>query len=443
MAETITVAQFDDRVKKLVSSDDGLCDIYVVGEISEWKTASSGHVYLTLKDGAAILKAIVWRSSVPNIGFKPAIGMKVKAFGSADFYTPGCQLSFVIRNMAVFGEGEQKKALEELTARLLKEGLFDKDRKRALPKYPRTIGVVTSETGAVIRDIIRTSGMQFPADILLAPARVQGDGADAAIIRGIGLLNRAGVDVIIIGRGGGSTEDLSAFNSEALVRAVAESKAPVISAVGHETDKTLADRVADEYASTPTQAAVKAAASMAVVLAEIEGLEKRIAKSMEHSRDGSRNRLLRIETALESNSPAKRIERMGSDLEKASIRMESAADRHVASARASFERADAMLKPSNAARMVNELEMRLDSISESLDRTACEAVRTRRQKLDATCMRLDADNPHNVLKRGYSYISDDSGNTITSAASLAEGARIIVKMRDGKASARIEKVKMR
>lgn len=440
MTDTMTVAQYDERVKKMVSTSSYLCDVFVVGEISEWKPASSGHIYLTLKEGQSILKCIIWRSTAPTIRFKPAVGMKVTAFGGADFYAPGGQLNFIIRNLALFGEGEQKRALEELTNKLLKEGLFDPERKRPLPKYPKTIGVVTSETGAVIRDIIKTSRMQYPADILLAPAKVQGEGADITIVRGIELLNTIGVDVIIVGRGGGSSEDLSAFNSEALVRTIAASKAPVISAVGHETDKSLTDRVADVYASTPTQAAVLAAPSMENILTELRGLEKRIARSMESAYRGSLGRFELSNAILEANSPSKHIERMGSALEKAAMRMNNAMSQHLSNARSSFSIADATLKPSNAIKMVNEMDMRVDNQSDRLDSAMKRILSTDGQAFETICMRLEADNPHNVLKRGYSYISDENGNTITSTSSLSKGAAITVRMRDGRASARIEEV---
>ncbi|MBO6083907.1 MAG: exodeoxyribonuclease VII large subunit, partial [Candidatus Methanomethylophilaceae archaeon] len=266
MPESLTVSQFDALVKKTLGNTSELCDVFVTGEISEGKPASSGHFYFTLKDGDSVLKCNMWRSSFQTVDFKPEIGMKVTAFGSVDFYAPYGQLNFIVRRLAQYGEGEDKKALEELTNKLLKEGLFDIERKRKLPKYPRTIGVVTSATGAVIKDIINTAKDLFPADILLAPATVQGEGADITMVHALELLNAQNVDVIIIGRGGGSKEDLSAFNSAALVRAIAASKAPVISAVGHATDKSLTDRVADVYAETPTHAPTKALPTMEEVL---------------------------------------------------------------------------------------------------------------------------------------------------------------------------------
>ena len=440
MAEPITVTQFDELVKRVLGNSRELCDVFVSGEISEFKRAPSGHLYFTLKDGQSTLKCNMWRSSAMTVKFNPEVGMKVTAFGSADFYAPYGQLNFIVRNLAQYGEGEQKKALEELTNKLLKEGLFEPERKRKLPKYPKVIGVVTSEAGAVIKDIINTARLQFPADILLAPANVQGEGADITMIHALQLLNSQNVDVIIIGRGGGSKEDLSAFNSEALVRAIAASKAPVISAVGHATDKSLTDRVADLYAETPTQAAMLAVLPMDQVRGELHGYEMRAGRALKGLIDRMRSRFAYPDSRLEQNSPMKYMERQRTLMEKLSMRMDSAMVSDLRGCRSSFDTADAKLRPSNAERMVNECGMRLDAVCARADMAVKRILTDRAQRADALSMRLDSDNPHNVLRRGYSYISDDEGNTITSAASLSEGKMITVKMRDGRAKAQIKEV---
>ena len=440
MADPITVTQFDELVKRVLGNSRELCDVFVSGEISEFKRAPSGHLYFTLKDGQSILKCNMWRSSAQTVKFNPEVGMKVTAFGSADFYAPYGQLNFIVRNLAQYGEGEQKKALEELTNKLLKEGLFEPERKRKLPKYPKVIGVVTSEAGAVIKDIINTARLQFPADILLAPANVQGEGADITMIHALQLLNSQNVDVIIIGRGGGSKEDLSAFNSEALVRAIAASKAPVISAVGHATDKSLTDRVADLYAETPTQAAMLAVLPMDQVRGELHGYEMRAGRALKGLIDRMRSRFAYPDSRLEQNSPMKYMERQRTLMEKLSMRMDSAIVSDIRGCRSSFDTADAKLRPSNAERMVNECGMRLDAVCARADMAVRRILADRAQRTDALSMRLDSDNPHNVLRRGYSYISDDEGNTITSAASLSEGKMITVKMRDGRAKAQIKEV---
>ncbi len=440
MAEPITVTQYDELIKRTLNGSKELCDVLVTGEISEYKPHYSGHMYFTLKDGQSTLKCVMWRSSVPTVKFKPEIGLKVTAFGSPDFYAPYGQLSFIVRNLALYGEGEQKKALEELTNKLLKEGLFDVERKRKLPKYPKVIGVVTSETGAVIKDIINTARLQFPADILLAPAAVQGEGADVTMIHALELLNREGVDVIIIGRGGGSKEDLSAFNSEALVRAIAASKAPVISAVGHATDKSLTDRVADLYAETPTQAAMLALLPMDQVRKELRGYEILASRALTAMIERMRAKLAYPDSSLQQNSPAKQIERQRGALDKLSMRMDTGLTSKIRGCRSSFDTADAKLRPSNAMALVNECGMRLDGICTRADNSIRNIMVNRSQRLEALSVRLDSDNPTSVLKRGYSYISDEKGNTITSASALSRGSVITVKMRDGRAKAEIKEV---
>lgn len=439
--EPITVTQFDEMVKRTLSTSKELCDVFVTGEISEIKQAASGHLYFTLKEGQSILKCNMWRSSAQTVKFRPEIGMKVTAFGSADFYAPYGQLNFIVRNLALYGEGEQKKALEELTNKLLKEGLFDAERKRKCPRYPRVIGVVTSETGAVIKDIINTARLQFPADILLAPATVQGEGADITMIRALELLNERGVDVIIIGRGGGSKEDLSAFNSEALVRAIAASKAPVISAVGHATDKSLTDRVADMYAETPTQAAMLAVLPMQQVMNELRSTEIRAGRAMKGILERMRGRFISPELRLEQNSPSKQIERSRERIDKLALRMDAGIKASMNRRRLAFDTADAKFRPANAMRMVNEAGMRLDTAFGRIETAFDGMMSTATHRLESLSARLDSDSPHNVLKRGYSYISDEKGNTITSAGSVRKGSVITVKFRDGRAKAEIKEVK--
>ena len=439
--DPITVTQFDELVKRTLSASKDLCDVFVTGEISEIKLAASGHLYFTLKDGQSILKCNMWRSSAQTVKFKPEIGMKVTAFGSADFYAPYGQLNFIVRNLSLYGEGEQKKALEELTNKLLKEGLFDAERKRKSPRYPRVIGVVTSETGAVIKDIINTARLQFPADILLAPATVQGDGADLSMIHALNLLNEKGVDVIIIGRGGGSKEDLSAFNSEALVRAIAASKAPVISAVGHATDKSLTDRVADLYAETPTQAAMLAVLPMEQVRNELRSSEIRAGKAMRNLLERMRARFTYPEVRLEQNSPTKHIEKRRERLDRLILRMDAGMRSSMDRRRAAFETADAKFRPANAMSMVNEGGMRLDTSFGRAETAMRNLMSGATHRLESLSARLDSDSPHNVLKRGYSYISDEKGNTITSAGSVRKGSVITVKFRDGRAKAEIKEVK--
>ncbi len=440
MTGEITVSQFNERVKGLLGSADMLHDISVVGEISEYKTASSGHVYLTLKDRDSAVSCTLFRSAASRLSFRPAVGMKVVAFGSVSFYSPRGSLGFNILGMAPYGKGEQQKALEELTAKLLKEGLFDPERKRQVPRYPKVIGVVTSRTGAVIRDIIDTASRRFPADILLAPAQVQGEGADVSIVKGIELLNREGVDVIIVGRGGGSADDLSAFNSEIVVRAVCASRAPVISAVGHAIDKSLTDRAADRYAETPTMAATIAVPELEGEMRRVDALDMRMSSSLNAVLERMRSRFGMYDSRLRPESALREISGKRSQVEALWSAAGSVVSRKVSGASSSFARADSRLDPSRAADAIARLREALASIDARVSASASLAMERRASALSALSDRLRSDDPSNVLGRGYSYITDGSGRAVGSAVQLSPGTTVTVRMKDGSAKAEIQEV---
>ena len=224
MQETVTVTQLNNRARNILTNSPAVRDIWVNGEISNLTKASSGHYYFTLKDPGSEIRAAMFARSRMRIDFEPKNSMKVSAFGSVDIYVARGSYQFIVETMRPAGIGDLYLAFEALKKKLEAEGLFDQSRKRPLPRYPRRIGVVTSETGAVIHDIITTSASRFPADIYLAPSMVQGDGAAETIVKGIELLNRFDVDVIIVARGGGSLEDLWPFNEEAVARAYAASE---------------------------------------------------------------------------------------------------------------------------------------------------------------------------------------------------------------------------
>ena len=294
MAETITVTQLNNRVKNILSNNPSVTNIWVSCEISGLKQVSSGHSYMTLKDENGQINAVMFASARSRLDFQLKDNMKVTAFGSVDIYAPRGSYQFIIQAMRQSGVGDLYQKFEELKIKLKSEGLFDESRKRPIPQYPRVIGVVTSSTGAVIHDIITTSATRFPSDILLSPSLVQGEGAAETIVAGIELLNSQGVDVIIVGRGGGSIEDLWPFNEEIVARAIASSKAPVVSAVGHETDFTIADFVADKRAPTPTGAAALILRDRMEMRSEIDHMFSRCTMAFRRSMDARRKRGLTL-----------------------------------------------------------------------------------------------------------------------------------------------------
>ena len=251
-----TVSDINQYIKALISSDENLKYIYVKGEISNFKMASNGHFYFSLKDEKSLIGAMMFSNYVNRINFKPENGQEVVVFGSVDAYPGSGTYQIIVYQMEEIGAGQQLLELEKLKKKLLEEGLFDESRKRKINLYPNAIGVITAPNGAAIKDILFNIKRRYPiADIYVFYSAVQGENAPKELLKAFELAQTYPLDTLLIGRGGGASEDLSAFNDEALVRAIANSKMPVIACIGHEIDSTLVDFVADKRASTPTAAA--------------------------------------------------------------------------------------------------------------------------------------------------------------------------------------------
>lgn len=278
---TLTVTQLTDRIQGVLETE--LFDVWVEGEISNLKIAPSGHWYFSLKDDHAQVRAVVWKTATRLIKFKPKDGMNVLARGGVRVYAPRGEYQLSVEVIEPLGKGSLQQAFEELKEKLEKEGLFDPARKRPLPMLPRCVGIVTSPTGAVIQDILRVLSRRYAnLGVLVYPARVQGPEASWEIVQGIRALNRvSGLDVLIVARGGGSLEDLFPFNDEMVARALATSRVPTISAVGHETDFTIADFVADLRAATPSAAAERVVQAKVEFSARIEGLGRRLTAALD------------------------------------------------------------------------------------------------------------------------------------------------------------------
>src|SRR5262245_44167196 len=293
----LTVSELSAQLRAVL--EERFPAVWVEGEISNFKVYGSGHAYFTLKDAGAQLRCVLFRNRARRIRFEPGDGIHVVAFGSVEVYAQRGEYQFVVELLEPRGLGALQLAFEQRKARLGAEGLFDAGRKRPLPSFPRTIGIVTSPSGAALRDILRVIGRRFAGlSIVLAPARVQGDGAAAEIAEGIADLNAAGgVDVIIVGRGGGSLEDLWAFNEEAVARAIVASKIPVISAVGHEVDFTIADFVADLRAPTPSAAAELVVREKRAVAQTVADLTERLHGVMARRLERAHERLRALSRA--------------------------------------------------------------------------------------------------------------------------------------------------
>ena len=441
MTETLTVVQLNERVRSLLNTSPGIRDVWVAGEISNLTRHSSGHYYFSLKDSGSEIRCTMFKHSRARINFEPKENMKIAAFGRIDLYVQRGQYQFNVETMRASGVGDLYIAYEELKKKLSNEGLFDESRKKPLPKYPKTIGIVTSPTGAVFHDILNVSKRRFPADIILFPALVQGDGAATSIVKGIEVLNDIGVDVMIVGRGGGSIEDLWAFNEEIVARAIFASKVPIISAVGHETDFTIADLVADKRAPTPSAAAEIALPDKTSEMKHIDFISTRLAKSLKSSVDSMKSNFRILDAKLSPKRAGDAVDRMSSRLNGITDRMDSALHSTLDRKKSSFAVTDAKLSPRHAKDSVNQLILRLDDVSESADNSIIRLLSDKNRDIGTLDMRLDGLNPTSVLGRGYSFIRTKDGKTLTSVSGLSKGMEIKVRMRDGTASAEIKEVK--
>ncbi|HEX4347450.1 MAG TPA: exodeoxyribonuclease VII large subunit [Vicinamibacterales bacterium] len=437
----LSVAQLNAQLRNALETDFG--EIWVEGELSGCKVWNSGHLYFKLKDGTAHVSAFMFRSTLRYLRFKPADGQRVIARGKMTLYEAKGECQFVCEHMEPHGLGALQLAFDQLKKRLDEEGLFAAGRKRPLPALPRKIGVVTSLDGAALRDIINVLTRRHRnAQIVIRPARVQGDGASVEIARGIKAVGHVpGVDVVIVGRGGGSIEDLWAFNEEIVARAIALCPVPVVSAVGHETDFTIADFVADVRAPTPSAAAEIVVAATTEFVARIDHLENRLRAAL----DGRVQRLSRRVHGLDSRPALAgfpgRVAMRGrhaSELSHAVARLTRAA----AGARARrVQHLERQLSTFDAGRRIAGIRTRLVSAEGRLSR----AAGTRRHRADArlreSAGRLDALSPIAVLARGYSVCwNADGTRVIRDAAQTRAGDNVRVKLFKGELDCEVREV---
>ena len=400
----LTVSQLTNSIR--IALESRFISVWVEGEISNFKDHSSGHWYFTLKDENAQLRAKCFLSTNTRIRFRPANGLKVRARGKLSVYAPRGEYELVVDALDPVGAGALQIAFQQLRDRLQKEGLFAKELKRPLPVFPRRVGIVTSPTGAAIRDILNViSRRTRTVHVLFSPARVQGDSAGPQIARAIQLINqfheralREGrendlVDVLIVGRGGGSTEDLWAFNQEEVARAIRKSVIPVISAVGHETDFTIADFVADVRAPTPSAAAEIVAAREDQICSALEHYNRQLVRL-------TRFQIVNLRTRVQEQALSHAFDEVKSRL---------------ASAR-----------------------MRLDTASTACGGAMEAQLQEGRERLGLAAASLDALSPLGVLERGYAIAQDASGKLVRDAASVVEGDAVTVRLAKGKLETRVE-----
>ena len=398
MAKTpLSVTELNGCIKGLIESDERFFDVYVRGELSNYKIYPSGHHYFTLKDSESSLRCVMFRSSASKLRFRPENGMGVTVRGRISVYTRDGAYQLVSTGIMPEGAGDLQVAFEQLKAKLEKEGLFDERYKKPLPKFPDRIAIITSSAGAAVHDMLRILGRRWPmTEAVLLPVRVQGVEAPPEIAGAIRYANEFKVaDLIITGRGGGSIEDLWAFNDERVARAIFASEIPVISAVGHEPDVTISDYVADRRASTPSNAAEIAVPDWREISDVLSGFEIRADQAM-------RKKLTRLSDRLETLK-TKRV------------------------------MTDHMVQ-------IEDRRMRLDRLRDELTAAQTDNLSHHHRRYIALASSLDAMSPLRVLSRGYSIASGADGTVVKSVSELSEGEKIRLRLSDGSADCVVDKI---
>lgn len=456
----MSVSQLTARIKQAIELALP-ATVHVLGEISNFKRHSSGHLYLTLKDAGSELSCVMWKSDAVKLKFAPSDGLEVIATGTVEVFERAGRYQLYIRKLEPRGVGALELAFRQLCEKLSKEGLFDPARKKPLPEYPRRIALVTSPTGAAVADMLRTIARRFPCvDVLVYPVRVQGDGAGREIAEAIRKLNAqatalGGIDVMIVGRGGGSIEDLWAFNEEVVARAIAASVIPIISAVGHEVDVTVADLVADVRAATPTAAAEIAVPVLADILAGFALTAARMHRAISGRLTLLGSRLRGIEQRAEFRDPVSLLRRRAQLVDELDSRMHRIVISRMRRIRHVLDRLEPIVQRIaphavllRTALRLRDAELRLTASSplaltrrlrqtvEHLSSEAATALRHRlalaRKAIDHQDGRLTALSYKSVLGRGFSITRTGKGRAVVrSVAELRDGQRVVTEVADG------------
>ncbi len=394
MAEAYTVSRVNSYIKNMFQTDFVLNKISVKGEVSNCKYHTSGHLYFTIKDGGGTLSCVMWKSSVAKLSFRLAEGQQVIVSGRIDVYEAGSSYQMYATQITEDGTGDLFRRYQELKDELEQMGMFDACYKKRIPRYVSRVGIVTAQTGAAIRDIINIATRRNPyVQLILYPAIVQGKQAAQSIAKGIGVLDKLGVDVIIAGRGGGSIEDLWAFNERVVADAVFSCNTPVISAVGHETDFTIIDFVSDLRAPTPSAAAELAIYDYNDFVSMLEQMCMRMDKAVGMECIRYRDRVNRLMLRLKNCSPQ---------------------------------------------HMLDERRMRLNQCVDRLNGVINEAVNTRKHRLAVAAARLEGVSPLKKLAQGYSYVTGQDGDSVNTITAVSPGDELDIYMTDGKVRAQVK-----
>lgn len=438
--DVFSVSRLVGAAKNLLESRFG--GVAVEGEISNLARPRSGHVYFTLKDDNAQLRCALFRREAQNLTFVPENGMQVLARGRLSIYPARGDFQLYVTELEEAGLGALQRAFEALKKKLAAEGLFEQSAKKALPRYPRRIGVVTSPTGAALRDILNVLGRRYPAaDVLIYPTQVQGDAAARQIAAALSRAEaRRDCDVILLARGGGSLEDLWPFNEEILARAVHAMTIPVVSGVGHETDFTIADFVADLRAPTPSAAAESVVPDRGELLAQLDHFGRRLEQGWQRGERERRQALDTLSRRLALQHPSRRLQERAQRLDELGMRLAAAPPRQLAALRSRLGAMRSELQRHSPRLRMEGLRGRVERLDERLARVWRQQDERRRARLESLAARLQLLGPQQTLSRGYAIVYAADGTILRDAHALRAGDPLSARLARGRIAARVERV---
>ncbi|MCK1982297.1 MULTISPECIES: exodeoxyribonuclease VII large subunit [Peribacillus] len=441
----LSVSALTKYIKRKFDADPHLQNVYIKGEISNFKQHTSGHMYFTLKDEKARLLSVMFAANNKGMKFLPENGMKVLVKGDISLYEAGGQYQLYVKSMAPDGVGDLYLAYEQLKKKLEAAGLFLAEHKKPIPQYPKSVGVITSPTGAALRDILITIKRRYPiARIIVYPALVQGNNAAKSIAKAISMANaRAESDVLIVGRGGGSIEELWAFNEEIVAESIYDSDIPVISAVGHETDFTIADFVADMRAPTPTGAAELAVPHLNEILERLMNRKNRLTRSIQEAVNFERTRLTRMERSYAFRYPHKMYEQKLEQLDKTMDRLGRTSTRYFMKKRDELNQLNEILKKQHPEQAVKNAKDELRQHAKVLRRAMESIYRQKSQQFVHITATLSALSPLKIMERGYGLVFAEDETLVKSTQQVSKGDKIAVSIKDGTLECEIKEIKER
>jgi exodeoxyribonuclease VII large subunit len=439
----LSVLALTKYIKRKFDADPHLQDIHVRGEISNFKQHSSGHMYFTLKDEKARILAVMFSSQSRTMKFSPENGMKVVVKGDISVYEPSGQYQMYIKEMQPDGIGELFLAYEQLRKRLEAEGLFSIDLKKPIPSYPKTVGVITSPTGAAIRDIITTIKRRYPiTNILVLPALVQGENAAFSIARAIEKANKMDeIDVLIVGRGGGSIEELWAFNEEIVARAINKSEIPIISAVGHETDFTIADFVADMRAPTPTAAAELAVPHIDELMERLLQRKTRMLQAMNGRYRYEKQRLMRAQKSYAFRYPHRLYEQKLEQVDKLTESLVRGAARLTTLKKSQHETIHNRLIRNHPKVVLRDAEIKFERSKKDIQRAMGQIFLKKHNEFERILATLQALSPLKIMERGYSLVYSEDNVLIKSVKQVKENEPLQIQLTDGSLLCNVQNIK--